>query len=172
MSRFRHEYRLTPRFGSDNHCWICIGAKGATHLHISGPYMYPNEAGGPNEEHWSAGLETHYRSPPPYMADQAPSHDECWVIKGPCWHDGTSLCAQESYLPQWMNNPHDHKGIFNRLEVEYARRFEEKQDVEDVLRASGIDIDDLARELFRRIELLRNPVPLLTKGPKDDEPFP
>lgn len=118
MSKFRCEYTYNKRFGSPKHCWICIGPKGATHLHISGPH---------GDFGYSAGLEAHYRTPPEYMADQAPSHDDCWVLKAPCWHDGTSLYASEVALPLWLSNPHDHDGIFAWLEREYASRFEGRE---------------------------------------------
>lgn len=117
MPQFRSKYQYTRPYSSGRHDWIVVGARGAIHLHISEP---PN---GDPQYSYSAGLETHYRSPPDYMADQAPSHDECWVLHCPCWHDGTSLYAQERYLPIWMADRHDHEGMFRRLEREYAERF-------------------------------------------------
>ncbi|KKM93449.1 hypothetical protein LCGC14_1208210, partial [marine sediment metagenome] len=48
----------------------------------------------------------------------------------PCWHDGTSLYASEVFVPLWKANPHDHKGMFQRLEREYALRFV-KEDSEE-----------------------------------------
>lgn len=111
------KYELTKPFGKARHTWTCIGRHAALHLHISGPY------GSDGEPRWSAGLETHYRQPPDHMANDAPSHEECWLIGGPCWHDGTSLYAEERYLPRWLDNPHDHDGMFRRLEQEYLSQF-------------------------------------------------
>lgn len=114
MPRFRAEYRYSRPFSSARHDWFVIGRKGAIHLHIndSGP-----------EYGYSAGLECHYRSPPDYMENDAPSHDECWVLKCPCWHDGTSLYAQEFFLPIWQISPNDHEAMFRLLEREYEKRF-------------------------------------------------
>ena len=120
--KLRSRYEYAPRFGSQHHTWIVTGALGAIHLHISGPHHYDGQ------DHWSVGLETHYRSPPDYMANYAPSHDQCWVLKGPCWHDGTPLYAEERYLSWWQVEPNDHDAMFRRLEHEYVRRFMEKDD--------------------------------------------
>jgi len=117
VTRFVCEYKFNKRFGTPNHCWTCIGAKGALHLRISGPHVYDNR------ENWSAGLETHHRQPPEYMADDAPSHEKCWLIGGACWHDGTSLYAEEHYLPMWRIAPHEHEKMFAELEREYRTRF-------------------------------------------------
>lgn len=118
MSRFRCEYVYSKPFGTARHDWRLIGAKGGINLHISGPYKHTGA------EHWTAGLEMHSRLPPDYMRDQAPSHDHCWLLKCPCWHDGTSLYAQEHYLPQWMSDMHAHDRMFADLEREYLLRFE------------------------------------------------
>lgn len=115
MPQFRTKYEYTRPFGHGRHDWFVIGARGAIHLHISEPSDAKYDC--------VAGLEFHYRSPPDYMEDQAPSHDVCWVLKCPCWHDGTSLYAHEFYLPIWKGNPHDHDGILRLLEGEYRQRF-------------------------------------------------
>jgi len=47
----------------------------------------------------NAGLEIHYRIPPEYMEDRAPTHIDCQLTGGWCWHDGTSLYATETLLP-------------------------------------------------------------------------
>ncbi len=122
MSRFVCKYEYSNRFGTPRHCWTCIGRHGAMHLHISGPYTHSGS------ETWSAGLETHYRQPPEYMADDAPSHEKCWLLGCPCWHDGTSLYASGHYLPLWMSNPHDHEAMFLHLQGEYRERFGVKAD--------------------------------------------
>lgn len=116
MATFRNRYEYQARFGTPRHDWVCIGARGAIHLHISGPHGFDGR------ENWSTGLEMHSRTPPEYMQDDAP-HDDCWVLKCPCWHDGTSLYAEEFYLPRWMASPHDHGGMFRLLEGEYRERF-------------------------------------------------
>lgn len=118
MSKFRCEYTYTKRYSSPNHQWVLVGARGAIHLHISGPHRFDGE------ESFSAGLEMHYRQPPDYMANSAPSHDECQILKCPCWHDGTSLYAQERFLPRWLSDPNNHDAMFAALEREYRDRME------------------------------------------------
>jgi hypothetical protein len=117
--RFRCEYKLTERFGRCTHQWTCVGRHGALHLHI-------NE--GTDQFGPSGGIEIHYRAPPDYMANDAPSHDECWLLKQPCWHDGSSLQASEYWIPRWMAAPHEHSEMFRRLEAEYRSRFEKEDE--------------------------------------------
>ena len=98
-------------FGKWTHQWRLIGRHGGVHLRISGPHVYDNA------EHWSAGLEIHFRTPPEYMENDPPSHDQCWLLKCPCWHEGTSLYAQERFLPMFIRG--DDKAILQAL-VAYA----------------------------------------------------
>ncbi len=83
------------------------------HLHVSGPHHYAGDA------HWSAGLETHSRTP--LYADEAPSHDYCWLLKCPCWHDGTTMYAEETYLPMALDGRHG--DIFRRLAFDADERW-------------------------------------------------
>lgn len=99
--RYRCQLRVWRRAGG---AWECsyepIGARGGVHLHVAGPHHYD---GG---EHWSAGLEFHGRAPLDCQAEQPPSHDVCWLLNCPCWHDGTSLYAEEEYLPLVLAGSH------------------------------------------------------------------
>lgn len=121
MAALVTKYTRTKPFGSVRHDWTVVGRHGAIHLHISEP---PPPVGEHRYEA-SAGLEVHYRQPPSYMEDSAPSHERCWVFEGgsPCWHDGTTSYAMGRYLPLWQLDPHDHEGMFGRLEAEYRDRF-------------------------------------------------
>lgn len=107
---FNCRYEMTqPRcFNHWNHRWIIVGNNIAAHLDIR-PYQIKD---GPIE--YSAGLEIHYGQPPDYMADEAPHHEECWLLHGPCWHDGTSLYAQEEFVPIFLNGC-DHDLIFVKM---------------------------------------------------------
>jgi len=119
--KFRNEYKYCSPFGRPKHIWTCVGRHGAVHLHITDMgEAFAKKYG----DQYSAGLECHCRQPPRYMADDAPANEKCWLIGGPCWHDGTSLYAQESYVPFWLGSPHDHERMFRRLEGEYRDRFE------------------------------------------------
>lgn len=47
----------------------------------------------------SFGLERHYNYRPSYMErGTAPSHKHCWLLEAPCWHDGSSLWAEEVFM--------------------------------------------------------------------------
>ena len=109
---FKNEYRFSIEHGAERHVWTCIGRHGALHLHISGPF----------DADWSGGLEVHYRVPPGYMDDCAPSSERCWLIGGPCWHDGTSLYVRETLVPLWLADRHNHALMFSILEKEYRSR--------------------------------------------------
>lgn len=121
MPKFRNKYELHDHYGSWNHTWTVIGRHGAMHFHVL-------DLGERKDglDRYSGGLETHYRTPPEYMADRVPSQDKCWLLGCPCWHDGTLLYAMENLLPFWLADPHNHTRIFRRLESEYERTFEPK----------------------------------------------
>lgn len=120
--RYRNEYRYAPRFGYPEHIWTCIGAKGAMHFHVTD--MGENHKHG---DRYSGGLEQHSRQP--FGTDEAPSHEKCWLLGGPCWHDGTSLYAHETLIPMWLAAPNDHERVFRMLEHEYENRFNPKDEV-------------------------------------------
>ena len=111
--RYHYEQRLWA--GSWRCSYNIVGARGALSLNISGPHVYDGR------ENWSAGLETHWRAPPDYMRNDPPSQDECHILKCPCWHDGTSLYAQEVYLPMALAGRHE--DIFRRMVAEADERF-------------------------------------------------
>ena len=78
----------------------------------------------------SGGLEAHYRIPPHYMEDQAPSHARCHAIDAPCWHDGTSLYASEVLIPQWRMRSSEME-VFEFLLSEIDRLAPEEPGVPD-----------------------------------------
>lgn len=59
--------------------------------------------------------------------DRPPSHGQCEQCSGrPCWHDGSSLYAQESWIPSLSDTETEDSRaswIFRRLAGEYRRRF-------------------------------------------------
>lgn len=109
--KYRNKYTYENRAGTKQHVWTCIGRMGALHLHISEQ---------PSGECYG-GLEIHYRHPPDYMSNHAP-HEKCWLIGGPCWHDGTSLYVTETVIPMW-HQIKDHDYWFKWMEGEYVDRF-------------------------------------------------
>ncbi len=82
------------RNSSLTHAWFLRGEQGAVHIWATvapdrsyyGHYHY-------------GGIEMHFKSPPKYMEDHKPSHEHCWVLNGPCWHDGSSLQFEENVAP-------------------------------------------------------------------------
>ena len=71
------------------------------------------------------GVETHSRTP---MNDYAtePDHTDCWLLKGPCWHDGAGLFFHESIRPridEYLAHPGVHPVIENMLWDWYDRAF-------------------------------------------------
>lgn len=96
---FRYKLNLTWHFNSWRYDYILIGAKGGLNLHIDGPHNWDEE------DHWSVELEIHSRTP--LQENVAPSHDECWLLKCPCWHGGTTLYAEKKYLPLFLSRSHD-----------------------------------------------------------------
>lgn len=118
--RFVNEYKYRNQFGCPRHCWTCIGRHGAVHFHvIDHGEDYAKKHGG----RYSGGLEFHYRQPPDYMSNDAPSHEKCWLIGGACWHDGSSLYAQECVIPFWECDKNNHERMFKFLEREYSEKF-------------------------------------------------
>ncbi len=120
--KFTHEkYEYLRPFGSPKHWWQLVGPKAAIHFHVS---LYDKLSP-------SAGLEIHYFSPPKYMSEDAPSHLDCKLTGGRCWHDGTSLYASEHLWPRI--EPHlkvgDHDAVFKILQDEYRSRFEKEDEV-------------------------------------------
>lgn len=108
------KYEYTRRFGKAYHNWIVVGARIGVNLHITD--LGEKDAKEFNCDRYSGGIEVHYRSPSDYMKDDAPSHNHCWVLECPCWHDGSSMQATEFWVPFWLSNPHDHDRMFVALE--------------------------------------------------------
>lgn len=117
MKTYVCKYEYTNEFGTVRHIWSVYGARMGVHLHISdlGEERAAKYADG---RRYSGGIELHYRTPPDYMRDQAPASKACWLIGGPCWHDGSSLQADERWIPLWQSAPHDHERMFLMLQCE------------------------------------------------------
>ncbi len=92
--------------------YIIIGPKGAIDFRVT---SYTPEI--PT----AAGLEIHRRSPSEYQKDYAPSFDECHILKCPCWHDGTTLYAEDHLLPLWRECVDSPSDMFKILLKEMER---------------------------------------------------
>jgi hypothetical protein len=116
MKFTNHKYTWQRPFTSTRHNWEVVGPKGAVHFHAS---INDDDKYDP-----ICGMEFHYCEPPEYMKNHAPSHVDCKLTGGRCWHDGTSLYASqlwpriEAHLKSGA-----HKIIFGILESEYDARF-------------------------------------------------
>lgn len=85
------QYRLTVRGGRDQHTWSLNGPRGGIHVAAW-------ESSGWRDEHWMGGIEGHSPTPREYESEK-PSHEHCWLIGKPCWHDGSSLQFSEQIAP-------------------------------------------------------------------------
>lgn len=110
-NKTRSWYRYEVKFGQQQHMWCVVTARGGVHVWAS---QYKPSKDAPPE--YTGGIEVHYRTPPSYMADQPPSHDECFLLKAPCWHDGSSLQFEERWLP--MFNPERPIDLLYHVELE------------------------------------------------------
>lgn len=85
-------YRAIIRDGRMIHEWSLADESGGIHISaVLSEYQGWKE--------WMGGAETHYANPPDYMSDKKPSHEHCWLLGKPCWHDGSSLYFSENIAP-------------------------------------------------------------------------
>lgn len=98
------QYRVTMRGGRLTHEWSLVNEHGGIHVHAA-----LSEFRG--EHSWIGGIECHWASAPDFMNPEKPSHEHCWLLGKPCWHDGSSLYFSEyiaDCLPSpWAQNPHE-----------------------------------------------------------------
>jgi hypothetical protein len=92
------EYNYTAPSGDQNrHMWTLKGPKGGVHV-----WAKPNSPDWIARwgDHFVGGVERHSPVPVYDMDDKdKPHHDDCFLLNGPCWHDGTSLYFQERIEP-------------------------------------------------------------------------
>jgi hypothetical protein len=102
--------------------WIVEGQEGAINFWMK--RMPAEVKDSPND--WYGGIEIHYRTPPDYMSG-APSHHDCPYTGSICWHDGSSLQAENNWIPLWSDWT-DVPKILSMLECDYCQRFNVKED--------------------------------------------
>ena len=108
-------YRLNLWCGTWRHSYVIEGAKGAIEFTVS---EYGKDRGR------GSSLERHLVTPD---GDAAPDHPMCQTVSfRTCWHDGTSLYAEENLLPQWEECGGDHGYVFNMVLREYHKHFGEE----------------------------------------------
>ena len=122
------EYGYTePEGEHGSHMWTLKGPKGAIHV-------WARE----NSPDWVAkwgdrfigGVERHSPNPV-YEHDKEPNHEKCWLLGGPCWHDGTSLYFSENIEPMLGRgapfNEGTHEYINSVMHSFYTSHFGEPQ---------------------------------------------
>jgi hypothetical protein len=116
MSRFRHhKYTYATPLGSPRHKWELVGPEGGIHFAVN---FYSGDKS-------SCGLEFHHTARAGRYPNEAPHHRDCPLLGEPCWHDGTSLYAEETIWPivEPLLRNGDHGSVFRLLEREYDRHF-------------------------------------------------
>lgn len=88
-------YKISIRAGREEHIWSLVGERGG--IHVSGWLTAPL-SGHYSEPRWIGGIEGHSPIPREYESE-TPSHEHCWLLNGPCWHDGSSLQFSEQLAP-------------------------------------------------------------------------
>ena len=106
------KYEFYP--DTERHVWSVVDERGGLHLWIQRAYY---------DHSYFGGFEGHYREPPEYRADTPPDNERCWLLDTPCWHDGSSLWAEEYWIPLWQETDGNHDGIFVRMVHEMDKRF-------------------------------------------------
>lgn len=88
-----YQYHAVMRAGRVTHQWCLSSKLGGVHVHgwrTSYADAYRPE--------WMGGIEVHLPHRGEHGSEQ-PSHEHCWLLDGPCWHDGTSLGFSEQVAP-------------------------------------------------------------------------
>jgi hypothetical protein len=96
---------------NDRHIWSVVGPAGGVHIWAAPSPWKPGDRFY-GQEMFYGGIEVHSRTP---MYGDHASQDECWLIGGPCWHDGSSLYFSESieprlrgYKDEWSEGVHEY----------------------------------------------------------------
>ena len=90
----KHQREYTYVANNRRHIWAVKGNGHAVHLWINEP-----PASMPTIDPYG-GIEYHYSKCPLWRENKEPDHTTCGFIKGPCWHEGGSMCA-EPYCDQF-----------------------------------------------------------------------
>lgn len=86
------QYRVIIRGGRDHHTWALNGPRGGIHVDAW------EDTGGWRDARWMGGIEGHSPTRREYDSEK-PSHEHCWLLGGPCWHEGSSLQFSEQIAP-------------------------------------------------------------------------
>lgn len=93
--RFAHEVSI--REGRLTYQWSITGSRGGIHVH-----GWWSESSFRSD--WLGGIEGHSPTRREYDSEE-PSHEHCWLLHGPCWHDGSSLQFNEQIAYMLPHDP-------------------------------------------------------------------
>lgn len=92
MSELTFNYLPPTEKNRQTHMWTAVGERGGVHIHATpSPLKF-------HDEEFYGGIEVHSRKQV-YVGDKEPSQAHCWLLDGPCWHDGSSLYFSENIEP-------------------------------------------------------------------------
>ena len=76
-------------------------------------------------DHSDCGIERHGRRAIGSNTTAEPTHTYCWLLEGPCWHDGSTLVAREYWLPTFIacNETGDFEPLWRKLETRCRSEF-------------------------------------------------
>lgn len=132
---FPHEDELALR-------WAIIGDAGAVEFQGIAHCVGMNDRDAYNLSFKPYGIEYHFRTPPEYSAGKPADHENCWLIGGPCWHDGSSMAADD--LTSHTICCNRFASIWSWLEQRYTEMFgpEEHSHKEAFVQAKEVATDE------------------------------
>ena len=105
--------------------WSCKGEKGG--VHIWAQFTEEPICG----EKCYGGIEVHYPFKPYDFAPDEPHHDKCWLLDGPCWHDGSSLYFSERIQPMVESYEDEPEKIIEFINAELHDWYVSKLDLSE-----------------------------------------
>ena len=114
------EYRFDYQYDKPRHRYLCIGGAGVVAFNVRELNLGRNRDD--DEQRFQGGVEFYSRTPFEGRPHDAPiGHVD--FVGGPAWHDGSSLLAEEMFIPAWIRDPNDHEFMFQLLTNQYMRVF-------------------------------------------------
>lgn len=94
-------------------CFAVVGKECAVHF-----WVEPNW--NDNSRSWG-GVEVHKRP----RENETPDNEDCWLLSGPCVHDGSSLYASEVVIPRFHEccdfSDGNYEAVWNILEAQLSK---------------------------------------------------
>lgn len=122
--QYGHEYH--DKEGREpRHIWFIVGEKGGVHIWATEKSKELSDRFGGR---FYGGIECHWRQAQHGEAEV--SHDHCWLLKGPCYHDGSSLYFSDHIEPMLdrINGAEVPEGVGEYLKAELFDWYRSKID--------------------------------------------